>query len=284
MELIFEQYTDRLQRKLKRGEISPSTVSGFNTAAKRLSEWLGSVGETADAVSETLLEEYFDTLPLAPASRGTHLRHIQAAYNYAVKAGRLRRNPALDLASPKGGLREPKIISSAELREMKGGIQLDRDWVFFHLLAYTGMRRAEVLGLRWDDGGDSGSVLRLGEQTIRVFGKGRKTRYVPVHPALGDVLAEQSPRPGKTVVLSDSLQGCASETVQGMVRRMHPTFTPHDFRRTVASSLGRNGVADRHIDRILGWSKPDVRERYYMNVAEPELQRAILKLYADDPV
>lgn len=284
MSIIFEQYTDRLQRKAKRGEISTHTISGFGTAAKRLNAWLVEIGETAETVSGTMLEEYFDTLPLAPTSRGTHLRHIQAAYTYAVKAGRLRHNPALDLASPKADQSEPRIISGDDLREIKNRISLDRDWVFFHLLAYTGMRRSEVLGLRWDDGADQGSVLRLYQQTIRVFGKGRKTRYVPIHPALGDVLAEAPGERGAFVVRSWGKNGCAQQTVQEMVRRMHPVYTPHDFRRTVASSLGRNGVSDRHIDRIMGWAKPDVRERYYMNVAEPELHRAILKLYADDPV
>jgi integrase len=201
-----------------------------------------------------------------------------------VKAGRLRHNPALDLASPKGGQTEPRIIPGADLRAMKATITQERDWVFFHLLAYTGMRRSEVLGLRWDDGAESGSVLRLEDQTIRVFGKGRKTRYVPVHPVLGDVLNDCRGKAGDFVVYSWGKNGCAVQTVQDMTRRMSPVFTPHDFRRTVASSLGRNGVADRHIDRILGWAKPDVRERYYMNVAGPELQKAILRLYADDPV
>lgn len=284
MDIIFEQYRDRLQRKQKKGEISPHTITGFTTAARRISDWLADQGIEAALATEPLLEEYFDTLALAPSSRGTHLRHIQAAYTYAVKAGRLRGNPALDLSSPKGTTREPRIISGDCLRQIKARVLTERDWIWFHLLTYTGMRRAEVVGLRWDDGSEDGSVLRLKDGTIRVIGKGRKPRLVPVHPILGEVLKDACRPPGRFVVPSDGRNGIASQTVHEIVKRLSPTYTPHDYRRTVASSLGRNGVADRHIDRIMGWFKPDVRERFYMNVAGPELQRAILKLYADDPV
>jgi integrase len=284
MDIIFEQYRDRLQRKQKQGDISPHTITGFTSTARRLSAWLDDQGVEAANATEPLLEEYFDSLPLAASSRGTHLRHIQAAYVYAVKAGRIRVNPALDLKSPDLGVAEKRIIPAHCLRQIKARILTERDHIWFHLLAYTGMRRAEAIALKWDDGDDSASVLRLGEATIRVIGKGRKPRLVPVHPILGEILKESQRPAGRFVVPSDGKNGIASQTVYDMMRRLSDTYTPHDFRRTVSSSLGRNGVDDRYIDRIMGWFRSDVRERYYMNVAGPELQRAILRLYADDPV
>jgi integrase len=278
--LVFEQYTERLRRKRR----SPHTVSAFATAARRLDQWLTDRGETAETASYVLLEEYFDTLPLAPVSRGLHLRQIQAAYNYAVKAGRIRNNPALDLEVEDPEPREPRIISGDGLRLIRSRATLARDWVFFHLLAYTGMRRAEVLGLKWDDGDEVASVLRLEQQTIRVVGKGKKARIIPVHPALGDVLAEYGGSPGAFVVPSWGKNGLAAQTVQEMVKRLDPVYTPHDFRRTVNTSLRRNGVDQSVRDRIMGWAPKDVSGRYYDNVADPELKRAILKLYADDPI
>jgi integrase len=278
--LVFEQYTERLRRKRR----SPHTVSAFATAARRLDQWLTDRGETAETASYVLLEEYFDTLPLAPVSRGLHLRQIQAAYNYAVKAGRIRHNPALDLEVEDPEPREPRIISGDGLRAIRERATLARDWVFFHLLAYTGMRRAEVLGLKWDDGDEVASVLRLEQQTIRVIGKGKKARIIPVHPALGDVLAEYRGLPGAFVVPSWGKNGLAAQTVQEMVKRLDPVYTPHDFRRTVNTSLRRNGVDESIRNRIMGWTPKDISGRYYDNVADPELKRAILKLYADDPI
>lgn len=279
MSLVFDQYTERLRRKRK----SPHSLRAFATAATRLEAWLRAQGLEAEDVSYEALEEYFDTLPLAPSSRATHLRYIQAAYNYAVRRGTIRHNPALDIEIEQPADKEPRIIPNPVLREIRERIICERDWVFFHLLAYTGMRRSEIRGLRWDDGGE-GSLLRLEDQTIRVLGKGGKMRLVPVHPALGEELLKSRRDPGAFVVPSDGKNGVALETIQDMVKRLHPTFTPHDYRRTVATSLARNGAPERMIDKIMGWAERSMRDRYYVNVAERELHSAILRLYVDDPL
>lgn len=282
--LVFEQYADRLQRRVAKGEASANSVRGFLDAARRLDRWLETEGLTAESATFTTLEEYFDTLPLATSSRGTHLRQIKAAYNYAIRRGTLRHNPALDLTIPEEESGEPKIISGGCLREIKERIVYERDWIFFFLLAYTGMRRSEIRGLVWDDGRDLGSVVRLEQQTIRVFGKGRKTRLVPIHPALGEVLTEHRREPGAFVVPSNGRNGVAIDTIQEMSKRLSAKYTPHDYRRTVSTSLRRNGVDMGVIDRIMGWAPRTVFRRYYDNVADGELHRAILKLYADDPI
>jgi integrase len=278
--IVFEQYSERLRRKRK----SPHTLRAFGKASSRLDAWLTIQGLTAESVTYETLEEYFDTLDLAASSRAMELRYIQAAYNYGIRRGVLRHNPALDIEVDQPADTEPVIIPNHVLREIRETISLERDWIWFHLLTYTGMRRSEVRGLRWDDGRADGSVVRLEEQTLRVIGKGGKLRLVPIHPALGEVLTEGRREPGRFVVPSDGQNGVALETIQAMTKRLHPTFTPHDHRRTVATSLARNDVPERIIDRIMGWAERSVRDRFYVNVATDELHRAILKLYADDPI
>lgn len=278
--LLFDQYEERLRRR----GASPHTLRGFRTAADKLDGYLDAAGMTAETATMVVLEDYFDSLPYAASTKGTHLRFVQAAYNYGMKRGTLRHNPALDVVVPAPPPKEPRTITNAELREMKSRIQMTRDWIFFHLLAYTGMRRGEVRALKWEDGDPLGSVVRLEQQTIRVIGKGQKPRLVPIHPALGEVLACHQGAPGSWVVPSDGKHGVAMDTIQEMVRRLHPEYTPHDFRRTVNTSLRRNGVDQTLRDRIMGWAPRDISFRHYDGVAEAELHRAILKLYADDPI
>jgi integrase len=275
MSLVFEQYTDRLRRKRK----SPHSLAGFATASTRLERWLAAQGLTAETATYVQLEDYFDNLAaeLKPSTAETHLKYVRAAYNYAILRGTIRANPALDLEVAKGPDVEPTIIPNECLRTVRDRITLQRDWIFFHLLAYTGMRRAEIVGLRWEE-----NVL-LDDQTIRVVGKGGKLRLIPIHPALGEVLSKCE-NLGPFVVYSTGKRGIASETIQDITKRLSPFYTPHDYRRTVATSLARNGVQENIIDRIMGWSARTVRDRYYVNVAVEELHRGILKLYADDPV
>lgn len=277
--LLFDQYAERLRRR----GASPHTLRSFTTAARKLDGYLAIEGLTAETATMTTLEDYFDSLDYAASTKGTHLRYIQAAFNYGIKRGTLRHNPALDVAVPDPPPTEPRIISGHCLREIRSRLNLERDWIFFHLLAYTGMRRSEIRGLVWDDG-TTRSVLRLEQQTIRVIGKGNKPRIVPVHPALGEVLAESRREPGAFVVPSNGQHGVAMDTIMEMTKRMSDTYTPHDYRRTVATSLRRNGVDSGVIDRIMGWAPSTIFRRFYDNVADDELQRAILRLYADDPV
>jgi integrase len=275
MSLVFDQYTDRLRRKRR----SPHSLSAFATASTRLDRWLSAQGLTAETASYVTLEDYFDGLAteLKPSTAETHLKYVRAAYNYAILRGTIRTNPVIDLEIAKGPDVEPKILPNECLRTIRGRITHERIWIFFHLLAYTGMRRAEIVGLRWEE-----NVL-LDEQTIRVVGKGGKLRLIPIHPALGEVLSE-CPHRGPFVVHSTGKSGVAADTVQQMTKRLSPFYTPHDYRRTVATSLARNGVQENIIDRIMGWSARTVRDRYYVNVAVEELHRGILKLYSDDPV
>ena len=63
-----------------------------------------------------------------------------------------------------------------------------------------------------------------------------------------------------------------------------PDYVFHRFRKTVATSLADNDVPGDIIDKIMGWAPAGVRAKYYVKTKDVSLQRAILKLYADDPL
>lgn len=273
MALVMDQYAERLRRQRS----SEYTIRNFDVVRRRFQRWLEERGLSEATAAWGDIEDYIYGLPLAASSQAQELRWLQAAYNYAAKRGTLRHNPTLDLKVPLGPDKEPRIITNGALREIREGLWREKDCVFFHLLAYTGMRRGEIRSLTWEN-------VELADETIVVVGgKGGKLRLVPIHPALGEVLNRLEPKE-KFVIPSPGEKGVALETIQAMARRLHPTFTPHDYRRTVASSLGRNEVPDAVVDKILGWAPRSVYRRYYRRVVDDELKRAILRLYADDPL
>jgi integrase len=276
--IIFDQYEERLNR-LKR---NPSTVKGFQLASRDLERYLGVEGIKPDDVEPFHLEEYFAQLDKAPTTKKLHLAHIGAAYRYAQRRGIVLRDPTVDVQIERVPDKEPRIIPSDDLRRMKEKLFNEREWMGFHLLAYTGMRRAEILSLTWEQVKDA-------DHTITVVGKGGKLRHVPIHPALAEVFAEREREPDWYVLAGRPRRGVpkatSARTFWDIVKCMTGgEYTPHDFRRTVASSLYANGVDGDTIDKIMGWSPRVVRTRYYQNVAGDQLQRAILKLYRDDPI
>lgn len=277
MSVIFDQYEERMNR-LRR---EPATVRNFQRARQSFERFLSAHRVDAKDIDPVLAEEYFSQLGNAPTTVKLYLDELRAAYRYAHRRGVIVRDPLVDVLLPRIPDKEPRTIPASELRRQKHGLFTDREWMLWHLLVYTGMRRSEILGLRWED-------VKMEDATITVTGKGGKLRHIPIHPALGEVMAADK-RHGAWVLGSSKKYAGESKplskaTMFTWLRRIAPEYTAHDYRRTVASSMYANGVDGDTIDKIMGWSPRVVRTRYYVNVAPEQLQRAILRLYANDPV
>ena len=273
---LLEAYLSRLAR-LKRSHL---TARQHRQTARRFQAYLNDVGESAATVEPWQVEEFFEGMTdLAPGTRRAHLRRLRSVYRYAHRRGAVLRDPTADVEIPREADEEPVIIDNAELRCYRHRAATDQQWAQFHLLAFAGLRRQEAINLQWED-------LDFVSGTMKVLGKGGKLRLVPIHPLLADALHDLAePRSGPVIRPKRSAPRIGDDTWDGLLRDVtRGAHTAHDFRRTVASSLALNGVVDGVIDRILGWAPRAVGRRYYIKVAGPELQRAILRLYADDPV
>lgn len=271
---IFDQYLTRLTRRGR----NPGTLYIFGNVVRRFREWCANEGIDPLTAQPDDLERYFAEQELAPNTLRSHLTWIRASYKYAHGRGVIPLDPTIDVDVPKPAQVRPRVIPIEYLRTAKENISEEDQWMLFHLAAYTGARQSEITTLRWQD-------VSLRDETIEIIGKGDKRRLVPIHPALGEVLSEHHKGrgwvwPGR----SNNGHPAATSTLQNRLQRIVPTYTFHDFRRTVASSLDANGVEESVINEIMGWAKQGVFARYYRNVAPERLQQAILKLYANDPL
>jgi integrase len=83
------------------------------------------------------------------------VRHVHVTLHRvladAVQWDRIARNPADRATPPKPKRVEMKTWSPTQLRAFLDSLRTDRLYAAFHLLATTGMRRGELLGLRWVD-------------------------------------------------------------------------------------------------------------------------------------
>lgn len=276
MDVLFQEYEQRLVRRQR----SPHTLKAFRQAARIFTAYLRDEhGTDASAAEPWMVEDFFEGSRYAPSTLRTHLSYVRAAYAYALRRGAVTADPTVDVCPPRLPDRRPVIIPNDELREIRDRCWRAGEWKLFHLLAYTGMRRNEVRTLTWEH-------VDLAGRTITVIGKGGRLRLVPIHPVLGEVLSEAGDvERADAVIASPAGAPFITEvTLANWLRRIAPGRTPHDFRRTVTSSLRRNGVDVEHVDRILGWQPRSVRARYYERVADDQLLAAILRLYADDPI
>lgn len=76
---------------------------------------------------------------------------LHKAFADAVRWGRLNRNPADAADPPRAATTEMSILEPNELRTFLESVHTDRLYAAWVLAATTGMRRGEILGLRWAD-------------------------------------------------------------------------------------------------------------------------------------
>jgi integrase/recombinase XerC len=139
---------------------------------------------------------------LSPRSVQRRLSAVRSFYEFLLRENQprrddettllsgVRRNPAHDVRAPKAAKRLPETLDPdqmARLLDIKSddtaGSFVLRDRAIMELLYSSGLRLAELVGL---DTGD----LDLAEGMVRVLGKGKKTRLVPVGSVAVKVLKE----------------------------------------------------------------------------------------------
>ena len=182
-------------------------VRGF---AAFLTETLGE-GAGMAAVEHTHIRAYMGTLldkGLTKASVARALAAIRSWFKWAAKAGLVESNPALLVSTPKLPKHLPRVPSMEEVNRVldsmsprgerwkpmsqkrghgapgsEAGEEVaswpERERVIFELLYGCGIRNSELVGLDME-------AIHWRDDAIRVFGKGKKERLVP----LGDAAAE----------------------------------------------------------------------------------------------
>ena len=205
------------------------------------------------------------------ATRARHLSAVRSFYGYLARQLRVT-NPAPGLLGrPRARPPLPRALTPTQATSLVEAIaeQSDdprwqaRDVALFTLLYGAGLRIAEALAL---------DVAPLGE-ALRVMGKGRKERIVPLLPAVRDALRawlELHPAPRSGAPLFIGAKGgrlhpaVARKTMLDYRRRtgLPEHATPHALRHSFATHLLAGGADLRSIQELLGHASLSTTQRY----------------------
>lgn len=208
----------------------------------------------------------------APRSIQRRLSAVRSFFKFLVERRTVSSNPAIGVQAPKASKRLPETIDAdlmARLLEFRADSELSvRDKAIMELFYSSGLRLAELVGLDTDD-------IHLSDRTVRVLGKGRKERVVPVgryavdavarwlkeRPALADAgesalfVSKRGKRIGMRVV-QKRIEGWARH--QGLGRHVHP----HMFRHSFASHLLESSQDLRGVQELLGHANMSTTQIY----------------------
>ena len=212
-------------------------------------------------------------------SLGRKLSALRSFYRFLVRDGLSPTNPARGVASPRRPKKLPEVLPEDEVAALveapRKAVPLElRDRAFLELLYASGLRVSELAALDVDD-------LDLAQGLVRVLGKRRKERIVPVgsvalealrrwlsdgRPALakGRGHATATPalflnhRGGRLTTRSVARRLDRAVLASGLARRVHP----HVLRHCFATHLLGNGADLRAIQELLGHASLSTTQRY----------------------
>jgi integrase len=128
---------------------------------------------------------------------------------------------------------------------------------------HFGMRRGEILGLRWDQVDWDGNVIRLEKRQT----KGKKGRVAPLYGELRGWLemafAARYPEcPFIVAWKGQGIREVKTASRKARVRAGVPELLIHDLRRTAARNMIRAGVPEKQVLEIVGWKTRAMLDRY----------------------
>ncbi len=124
---------------------------------------------------------------LTAATVHRKLASLSSYFKFLMKEGKVDNNPFKSLKKPKKPSRLPQFIEESQSSQIYSDDTQNMDWDLFRsyaivrLLYETGIRRAELMGLKWND-------ISSNRKLIRVLGKRNKTREVPISDNLIEFL------------------------------------------------------------------------------------------------
>jgi integrase/recombinase XerC len=257
--------------------LSLHTLRAYTSEVQRLAELPECErGGGLDRIDALAVRSYLASFHRAhkPSTRNRRLAALRAFFRFRVRGGARVADPTEGLPGPKTGLRLPSPLSAedcetlVEVEETERAPRLAvRDRALFELLYGTGLRVGELSRLRvrdWDPH----------RRELRVFGKGRKERVVPVpaqaRAALEAWLALREPEGLLAQALFTNARGgpLSDRGVRVILRRrmlvagIARPASPHTLRHSYATHLLDADVDLRAIQELLGHERLSTTQRY----------------------
>ncbi len=282
-----------LMDDLVRRDAAERTRRAYGVDLEQFAQWAAAEGLTPAAVGPKAVRRYIARLSERGAAASTSARKLaalRALFSSQREHGAIDSNPADLVSSPRRPSHLPRVLSAREVAALLDSIPADgplqlRDRAMFELAYACGLRAEELVSLRIDD------VDYDGEQ-LRVEGKGRKTRFVPVgEPAMKALRRYVESRDGRAALEPPRAEAPVASATRGRggvaargpgalflsktgralgtsdVRRRLRTWTarvasigqhsgagvsPHALRHSFATHLLDGGADLRSIQELLG--------------------------------
>jgi site-specific recombinase XerD len=273
---------EAFDQDLRRRVVAAKTRTAYAIDCGQFASWAAGRRLAPAQVDVRILRRYGASLTergQAPTTVARKLAALRGMFRTQVQAGERDENPAELVSSPKRAQRLPRVMKAAEVAALLDRIPATsplelRDRAMFELAYASGLRAEELVTLELES-------LDFDAETVRIEGKGGKTRLVPTgEHALGALERYlQRGRPAlcaangtRALFLSRSGRRLSTSDVRRRLRTWarlaagrNPALAdahPHALRHSFATHLLDGGADLRSIQELLGHASISTTQVY----------------------
>jgi integrase/recombinase XerC/integrase/recombinase XerD len=274
----WERALDGYARELRTRDAATATLRAYRRDLLELAAWATQRGSNPGELVYRDLRSYAATLSerrLAKSSIARKLAAVRGLHAHLVATGEATSNPADLLPSPKQESRLPKVLARDEIAALLDRIPARtplevRDRALFELAYSCGLRAEETISISLGD-------VDFDAETVRVTGKGDKTRVVPIGEPAQRALRRYvetarhalEPTPGQTALfLSRRGRRLSPSDVRRRLEKwvreaaVAGRISPHALRHSFATHLLEGGADLRSIQELLGHASVSTTQVY----------------------
>lgn len=267
----------RRYMKLERN-YSENTLDAYMSDLQKLLDYVGSEGLQILDVKLDDLRNFVAALVdigISARSQSRILSGVRTFYTFLIIDGYIEDDPTELLEWPKIGEHLPEVLSVEEVDRLEQACDLSkwegqRNRTIIEVLFSCGLRVSELINLRLSD-------LFLTEKFIRVMGKGKKERLVPISESavkelqywfMDRNLMKIKPGEEDFVFLNRRGGHLTRMMIFTIVRRLaeaagiEKTISPHTLRHSFATALLEGGANLRAIQDMLGHERISTTQIY----------------------
>ena len=242
-------------------------------------------GKRLDEITTKDVQGFYDERADYANSTCRHWRTLMyGIFNSAIEDGLLTKNPAKSIRLTMSSKKKERLpISKEEAAGIEANLPLleGKDLLLLSILLYTGVRRGEMLGLRWEDIDFEHKLIHIRRQITfvnnRPVEKTTKSkagiREVPLLPELEKILLDNRPAEVDPVhYVVDGEEALSERSFRNTWQRickkvnMPRGVTPHVLRHTLLTQLQAAGHVDvKTLQAIAGHSKISMTMNTYVH-------------------
>lgn len=216
-----------------------------------------------------------------PRTINRKISALKSFFKFLLRQDLIKVSPMTTIVSPKQGKRLPEFVDQRDTTTLLEKVEFPDSWIgqterlVISLLYQTGMREAELIGIRNDQ-------IDRSKSAIKVLGKGNKERIIPVSQELLLEILQYQERKKELNKIEDA----AYLLVRENGKKLYPKWvylvvkkylslvttiekkSPHVLRHSFATHLSNNGAELNAVKELLGHSSLAATQVYTHNTIE----------------